>query len=250
MSPLDRALNLVSVVLVEPLYGGNLGSVARVMANFGLSRLVLVNPAPRALEDPSLPAMARTAVDVVRGARLASTLEEALGEAEVALGFTTRLGKRRRDALDLRAAVERLSREAPTARVAAVFGREDAGLTTAELQRCQWMVRIPTHRRLPSLNLAQAVGLFCYEVSLALAAPPAPAAAAPAPVAELEGFYAHAERVLQEIGFIEEASPARMMNEVRRIVSRRLPERRDVRILRGVLAKVESALARARGRGT
>ncbi|MEW6488935.1 MAG: RNA methyltransferase [Thermodesulfobacteriota bacterium] len=242
------SLDLVSVVLVEPLYGGNLGSVARVMANFGLSRLVLVNPASRALEDPSLPAMARTAVDVVRGARLATSLEEALGEAQVALGFTTRLGKRRRDGMDLRTAAQRLSQEAPAARVAAVFGREDAGLTTAELQRCHWLVRIPTHRRLPSLNLAQAVGLFCYEASLALAAPAAPAVPAPAPVGELEGFYAHAERVLHEIGFIEEASPARMMNEVRRMLSRRLPEPRDVRILRGILAKVEAALARGRGR--
>jgi tRNA C32,U32 (ribose-2'-O)-methylase TrmJ len=65
-------------------------------------------------------------------------------------------------------------------------------------------------------------------------------------VAELEGLYAHVERVLLEIGFIEEKSPARMMNEVRRIVSRRLPEPRDVRILRGILAKVELALRRAR----
>jgi TrmH family RNA methyltransferase len=216
------------------------------MANFGLSRLVLVNPAPGALEDPALPAMARTAVEVVRGARLVGTLEEALADAEVALGFTTRLGRRRRDGADLRPAVERLARETPTARVAAVFGREDAGLTTAELQRCHWLVRIPTDRRLPSLNLAQAAGLFCYEASLAWAAPPPGAAARPAPVAELEGLYAHVERVLLEIGFIEEKSPARMMNEVRRIVSRRLPEPRDVRILRGILAKVELALRRAR----
>lgn len=247
MSPLDRALDRVSIVLVEPLYGGNLGSVARVMANFGLSRLVLVNPAPRALEDPALAAMARTAVDVVREARLARSLEEALEGAEVALGFTTRLGKRRRDGVDLRPAAERLAREAPTARVAAVFGREDAGLTTGELQRCHWLVRIPTHRRLPSLNLAQAVGLFCYEASLAWAAPAPGATPRPAPVSELEGLYAHVERVLLEIGFIEEASPARMMNEVRRIVSRRLPEPRDVRILRGILAKVELALRRAKG---
>lgn len=242
------ALDCIRVVLVEPLYGGNLGSVARVMGNFGLSRLVLVNPAPGCLDDPALAPMARTAVDVVRGARIAKSLEEALADAEIALGFTTRLGRRRRDGAELRPAAERLAQAAPGTRVAAVFGREDAGLTTGELERCHWLVRIPTHRRLPSLNLAQAVGLFCYEASLTLGAPTPLAAPRPASVAELEGLYAHAERVLLEIGFIEEASPARMMNEVRRIVSRRLPEPRDVRILRGVLAKVELALDRARGR--
>ncbi|MDW7711496.1 MAG: RNA methyltransferase [Deferrisomatales bacterium] len=245
MGCLDR----LSVVLVEPLYGGNVGSVARVMANFGLSRLVLVNPAPGVREDPALGPMARTAEGLVRGADLAGTLDEALAGADLALGFTTRLGKRRRDGLDLRQALERLAREAGGARVSAVFGREDKGLTNAELERCQWLVRIPTAPGLPSLNLAQAVGLFCYEASLALGARGSPAGPRPAAVPELEGLYRHAERVLQEIGFIEEASPRRMMNEVRRIFSRRLPEPRDVRILRGILAKMEGALKRSGHKG-
>ncbi len=237
-----------SIVLVEPMYGGNLGSVARAMANFGLDDLVLVNPAPAALADPALERMARGAADLVRGARVVRDLDEALTGVEVALGFTTRLGKRRRDGFDLRGGVERLFEQCAEACIAGVFGREDAGLTTQELERCHWLVRIPTDRRLPSLNLAQAVGLFAYEVSQARAPAAAPPRRAhPASADELEGLYAHLERVLLEIGFIEEASPERMMNEMRRIVSRRLPEPRDVRILRGVLAKVELALRRARG---
>jgi len=240
------ALERVRVVLVEPLYGGNLGSVARVMANFGLCRLILVNPRAEALNDPTLAPMARGAVDLVRGAQIVGSLADALANVELALGFTTRLGKRRRDGLELRPATERLAREAVGARVAAVFGREDTGLTTEELGRCHWLVRIPTHRGLTSLNLAQAVGLFAYEASQALVGSRGLQEARPATVAELEGLYAHGERVLQEIGFIEEASPDRMMNELRRILSRRLPEPRDVRILRGILAKVELALERAR----
>jgi TrmH family RNA methyltransferase len=240
------ALERVCVVLVEPLYGGNLGSVARVMANFGLSRLTLVNPRAEALEDPALAPMARDAVELVRGATIVSGLEEALADVELALGFTTRLGKRRRDGVELRPAVERLAREVPEARVAAVFGREDTGLTTAELARCHWLVRIPTHPALTSLNLAQAVGLFAYETAVALGDTRGLQGARPATVSQLEGLYGHLERVLEEIGFIEEASPDRMMNELRRVLSRRLPEPRDVRILRGILAKVELALARAR----
>lgn len=239
-----------SVVLIEPLYGGNLGSVARVMANFGLERLILVNPAPEALADPALGRMARGAVDLVRRASVVGTVEEALAGIEVALGFTTRLGRRRRDGLELREAVERLAAGHGEARVAGVFGREDAGMTNRELERCHWLVRIPTDRRLPSLNLAQAVGVFAYELGRAKAPAAAlPRRPRPATAGELEGLYAHLERVLLAIGFIEEASPGRMMNELRRIVSRRLPEPRDVRILRGVLSKVELALLRARGGG-
>jgi tRNA C32,U32 (ribose-2'-O)-methylase TrmJ len=110
-------------------------------------------------------------------------------------------------------------------------------------------VRVPTEPALPSLNLAQAVALFAYEVHeherRAVGAPPGERCVAS--VAELEGFYGQFERVLVEVGFIEEASPARMMGHVRRIFSRRLPDPRDVRILRGILSKVEGALARERG---
>lgn len=244
-APLDN----VSVVLVEPRYGGNLGAVARVMGNFGLERLILVNPAPGILADARLEPMARKAADLARSAHVVGDLREALADVELALGFTTRLGRRRRDGYDLRQAVAALREEAPRARIAAVFGREDAGLSNAELEACQWLVRIPTRREFSSLNLAQAVGLFAYE--LAAGNPgsqaPGPRSRTPASGAELEGMYGHFERVLGEIGFFEEESPARMMNELRRILSRRLPDPRDVRILRGILSRVEWALERSAG---
>jgi len=235
------------IVLVEPLYGGNLGSVARAMANFGFSELVLVNPAPGIFDDPRLAPMARSAAAQVRGARVVGSLSEALNGIELALGFTTRLGKRRRDSRYLRDAAARVVEELAGNRVAAVFGREDTGLTTAELEQCHWLVRIPTHKNLPSCNLAQAVMLCCYELSEA--ARTRTQESSPRKVAsveQMEGLYTHFAGVLEEIGFIEEATPDRMMNEVRRIFSRRLPDPRDVRILRGILAKVELALERAR----
>lgn len=247
MNPLSD----VSIVLVEPMYGGNVGSVARAMANFGLADLVLVNPADGVLDDPRLEPMARSAVDLVRRARVTRTLEEALEGVEVALAFSTRLGKLRRDVAELRPAVEHLAREAPACRIAGVFGREDRGLANAEVDRCHWLVRIPTEPGLASLNLAQAVGLFCYEVGLARRASRGwePGERKVAPVEEMEALYAHFEQMLLAIGFIEEASPERMMNQVRRIFSRRLPDSRDVRILRGILSKVEWSLERARRRG-
>lgn len=241
-------LRTVRVVLVEPLYGGNVGRVARVMGNFGLRDLVLVNPASEVLQDPEMAPMARKAVEIVRRAPVLSTLEEALVDVEIALGFTTRLGKRRRDGYDLRPAAEKLAADAAGARIAAVFGREDVGLTNAELERCHWLVRIPTRPELPSLNLAQAVGLFAYDLTetMGRAASKPIGTGKVATVDELEAMYAHFERVLQDIGFIEEASPNRMMNEIRRLLSRRLPSPRDVRILRGILSKVELAVERAR----
>lgn len=242
-------LENTSIVLVDTLYGGNVGSVARIMANFGLSDLRLVRPAPGLFDDPALAPMARGAGQpILENARTFLTLAEALADCSVAWGFTTRLGKKRTDGQDLRPAIEGLACEMPGGRMAAVFGSEDAGLTTEDLEKCSLLVRIPTAPDLSSLNLAQAVALFSYEaheLGRKLKGP-LPSKKNTATVEELEGLYAHLEEVLQLIGFIEEKSPARMMNVMRRMISRRMPDPRDVRIIRGVLSKVELAVERAK----
>ncbi len=236
-----------AIVLVDPLYGGNLGSVVRVMANFGLDDLRLVRPAPGIFEDPMLEPMARSqALHILRGARTFDHLAEALADIEISLGFTTRLGKRRRDGYDLKPAVEKLFEEDGQAATAAVFGSEDKGLSNADLEKCHWLVRIPTSDTLKSLNLSQAVMLFAYEMQTKRREGTASLRNGErkyATVTELESFYRHMEKVLERIGFFKEETPERMMNEVRRIYSRRLPDPRDISILRGILAKVEFTIS-------
>jgi tRNA/rRNA methyltransferase len=237
----------IVIVLVDTLYGGNLGSVCRSMANFGLSELRLVRPAGGIFNDPLLEPMARgQALPILKNVKLFVTLEEALADVEIALGFTTRLGKRRRDGFDLHQAVKELAdEEVSHNRIAGVFGSEDKGLNNADLEKCHWLVRIPTAPRLSSLNLAQAVALFAYEthiLKLERTLPP-PAPRRTATVTEMERLYGHVQQVLEAIDFFEEETPERMMNEMRRMISRRLPEPRDVRILRGVLSKIEIELS-------
>ncbi|PLX42144.1 MAG: rRNA methyltransferase [Deltaproteobacteria bacterium] len=232
----------VSIILVDPLYGGNVGSVARAMANFGLEKLTLVRPAEGVLEDKMLAPMARgQASHIIEGLRVVDDLSEAIAEVELAMGFTTRLGKKRCDGMDLGPAMESLLAEVPRASIAGVFGSEDKGLSNEDLEKCHWLVRIPTAPALSSLNLSQAVCLFAWELFKVRSddAVDYEEARKVAPVAQLEGFYSHLEEVLDLIGFIHEENPARMMNAMRRIFSRRLPDERDVRILRGFLSKVE-----------
>jgi TrmH family RNA methyltransferase len=238
----------LTVVLVDPRYGGNVGSVARVMANFGIRDLRLVRPAPEIFTDPMLEPMAReSALPILRQARTFKTLTDALEDVEIALGFSTRSGKKRRDSLALREAVQRLAEEAPAARIGAVFGSEDKGLSNEDLEKCHWLARIPTAPELSSLNLSQAVSLFAYEAHVMRLSKTQSGETTRnvASVTTMEGFYQHLEKVLLRIGFIEESSPARMMNQMRRMFSRRLPDSRDVQILRGVLAKIELSLERA-----
>ncbi len=157
------------VVLVEPLYDGNVGSVARAMKNFGFRDLALVNPCK--IEDFGL-AMASHARDVLEGAATYSRLEEALEKADLVVGTS---GKRLDEAqhhLRLHLRVPCLS-PALLARkvqgmdgtVALLLGREDCGLNSQELALCDMIVSIPTSGDYPVMNLSHSAAVLFYELS-------------------------------------------------------------------------------------
>jgi tRNA/rRNA methyltransferase len=157
------------VVLVEPLYDGNVGSVARAMKNFGFSELVLVNPCK--IEDFGL-AMASHARDVLMMARSFTTLEEALAGADLVVGTT---GKRLDEAqhhlrlhlrvpcLTPRELAKKLAGKEGT--VALLLGREDCGLNSEELALCDMLVSIPTSNGYPVMNLSHSAAVLFYELA-------------------------------------------------------------------------------------
>ena len=231
----------IQIVLVEPLYGGNIGQVARAMMNFGFSRLVLVNP--REHRTPEAYWMAREGKRILDEAELHTCLEGALQEAGLAVGTTRRVGKYRRPALTPEAFAVEVGPFTRENTVALVFGREDSGLTAAELALCQWIVTIPASEVFPSLNLAQAVLLMGYTLFRAGREPSAePAEGAGLHLAgpqELERFYAHLEETLGAIGFLSGDHAPAILISLRRIFGRANLEPRDVRILRGVLGQMD-----------
>ncbi len=164
------------VVLVRPEFPGNLGAVARIIKNTGLSGLDLVSPTDwRTVECWR---QAWGAHQVLEEARVYSSLPEALAESHLAFAFT---GRRDRQIplLDVRQAAVEVASLEPTAQVRLVFGPETSGLTQAEMACCR-RVTIPAHPVQPSLNLSHAVMVAAYEVfraqGLAPTASPAPRA--------------------------------------------------------------------------
>jgi TrmH family RNA methyltransferase len=137
--------------------------------------------------------------------------------------------------------------------VALVFGREYAGLTNEELQRCHYHVHIPSDPDFSSLNLAAAVQVLCYEVRMAwLAAQNLPtkmikqeaAAELNAQLAtadELESFFVHLQETLVEIGFLDPLKPRHLMSRLRRLYSRSGISKLEMNILRGVLTETVKA---------
>ena len=229
------ALANVRVVLSHTSHPGNIGAAARAMKTMGLADLRLVNP--KHFPDPQAEAMASGALDVLERARVCASLDEALAGTVLAAAASARGRELRPEALDARAAAQRLAAEAAHAPVALVFGPEQAGLTSEELGRCQLLVRIPVSPEYPSLNLAAAVQVLAYELRMAALGAPEPPGPEfpPATLDELERFYEHLEQTLLATGFLDPEHPKRLMPRLRRLFSRARLEKEEVNILRGVL---------------
>ena len=239
-------LDRITVVLVEPQSAGNIGAAARALRNMGLSRLTLVNPVdPTGLDARR---MAMSGRPVLESARIVATLQEAIADAGLTIATTRRAGKNRGPFLDVRAAAERAVGAAGAGNgVALVFGREDAGLTTAELDACHLLARIPADEEYPSLNLAGAVLLTGYEIRRAVAT--TQSAAEPrelASAAQTEQMFRQMAVVLEEIGFLNEQNPEEIMHALRRMLGRAAMDGREVSILRGILRQVRWAANRDR----
>ncbi|AHG42289.1 RNA methyltransferase [Pseudomonas syringae CC1557] len=240
-------LQNIRVVLVGTTHPGNIGGAARAMKNMGLSRLVLVEP--RIFPSPDADARASGATDILEGAQVVATLEEALVGCRLVLGTSARDRSLPWPLLDPRASGEKVIEQAGEgAEVALVFGREHAGLTNEELQRCHFHVHIPSDPAFSSLNLAAAVQVLSYEVRMAwlkaseqgAASQPASAHSAElATMDEMEGFYGHLEATLVAIGFLDPEKPRHLMARLRRLFGRSEVERSELSILRGVLTETQ-----------
>lgn len=245
--PADKRLEKIRIVLSHTSHPGNIGAVARAMKTMGLSRLILVNP--KSFPDDEAHRRAVGADDILQRATVCGSLDAALADTVSAFAVSARqrsLGPAPRSAREAAPEVLALT---GSGEVALVFGNETAGLSNAEVQRCQRTVFIPANPEYTSLNLASAVQLVCYELRLAAfdGAPPVFTKAIPltsprATNEEVERFHAHLERVMIAAGFLDPRQPKRLMPKLRRLFARTDFERDEINILRGILDAVEKKM--------
>jgi tRNA/rRNA methyltransferase len=240
-------LNNIAIILVEPQSPGNVGMVCRAMKNMGLFNLKLVNPCP--LDDPEALKFAVSARDLLESAQLFPDLQSALADTPLSVATTRRHGKYRQEIFSPKEIVTRLT-EFDTAvnRAALVFGREDSGLTTAEVALCRWQATIPTSAAYGSLNLSQAVLLFCYELFTGGSSAVDRPLRELAPGESLETMYAQIERTLTRIGFLNPENPAHIMMTLRRILSRAELDQREVAVMRGMMSQIDWATEAFKGK--
>ena len=228
-----KNLSNIRIILFEPREPGNIGSVARVVKGMGLPQLYLVNPVPFRNEDAAWN-MAHGARDILKQCEVVPELKDALTGIQFLVGTT----HRRRDVrlpqpVSARDAANTIASVSQDKNVALLFGREDFGLSTDQMSLCQLTASVPMATKNPSLNLAQAVQIFAYEVFMAsLRDDHTPVEIDYAEVNALEDFYGRVTRLLDKVGM----SPYNQewetyLKSLRRVFSRAPLEERDIATL-------------------
>lgn len=236
------------VILKDAQLAENIGAVARVMANFGLSDLRLVDPRDGWPQSRAW-ASASGAEWPLEGAKVFDRLEDAISDLSFILATTARPREAVLPVMDLRGGAARLVEATAAGQSAGLlFGGERAGLEANDIALCQGIVTVPVDARFTSLNLAQAVALAAYEWRMATA-PGIPAGfldgPPPADHAALAGLYAQLEAELEGAGFFHppEKRPS-MVRNLRVALGRAGFSVQEVRTLRGVI----TALSKGRGK--
>jgi TrmH family RNA methyltransferase len=237
-----------AVILVRPREEGNVGSAARAMANMGLERLILVEPAAGLGRVAA--AFAVGAKHVLDASERKPTLQEALAPFRRVVG-TTSARDRRWDVplLSPRGLPAWLAQDPPGTPTALVFGPEVGGLTNDDLALASVVVTIPCSPVQPTLNLAQAVLILAYELYVSRGELPPPATVGhpepPATSGEIDGLFEHATDLLRRIGFDRDDSFEGVLRDLRRLAARAAPDSREVSILRGICRRTIRLLERA-----
>jgi tRNA/rRNA methyltransferase len=215
----------------------NIGAAARAMANFGFSRLRVVNPYDTAFRE------ARSAVGaapLLKDAEKLPAVADAVADCRLVVG-TTSVGHR-----ELQHSIRRLEygarlirRALERGRVALLFGSEKFGLSNPDLSHCHWLMRIPTASQDLSMNLGQAVALCLYELARDPKAVTArPEKIQPASAAETEQVTLLLLEALRQSGYLNPVTAASSEEKVRRLVRRLHLAARDAPVLLGMLRQI------------
>jgi tRNA/rRNA methyltransferase len=245
-------LSRCRVVLVRPHYPGNLGATARVMRNFGLTDLVLVDPVA-SVNDLEARRMATHGLAVLDAARVVPELADALADRVFTLATSGLAAGVVRETFvgtpeeKLPALLDAMA----SGPVALVFGPEPHGLSNAEITHCHGLVHIPVAAESPALNLAQAVAICCYELrkqhDRAAATRSVPEIA---PFADQERMFVHLREALEAVGYLFGTRADSLMHAVRHLIGRSNPTPQEVKLLHGLARQLLWLAGQTKGKPT
>lgn len=230
----------ITVILVQPQMGENIGAAARAMLNFGISDLRLVAPRD-GWPNERATAMAAGAFETMPDVQVFDGLKDAITDCHICMATTARArGMVKPVQTAHEAAQSSIAPYESGERIALIFGAERAGLSNDDIALCQSMITIPTNPEFSSLNLGQGVLLIAYEFWQALRDKTTSAPSCnntPAPQEKLEGFLSRLETELETHDFFKspDLKPT-ILRSVRNMFVRGGLTEQEVRTLHGILS--------------
>jgi len=207
----------------------------------GAHCLILVAPVA---EFPSGEASRRAAgaEDVLQHASVHAELDLAINDCRLIIGTTARKRSVDWPLLSPAQAAEKIVQESHYGPVTLLFGQERSGLANPEVERCHYLVRIPTHPDFTSLNLASAAQIMAYELFLKSSAGstnPVTEISRYADWGQMYHFYKHLEQVLLDIDFPNARPPVKLLRKLTRLFNRARLTEEETQILRGIFSAVQ-----------
>jgi TrmH family RNA methyltransferase len=237
----------VRLIIVSPMHASNIGSIARLAGNFGVSDVVVVSPRCDVFSSEAFALATVHARSVLEAFQIKSSLAEAIEGAQYVIGFSRRVGDLRRPDLgwsDLPSSVNHQGR------VDLVFGPEDTGLLHQDLTLCSAVCTLPTQPGVPSMNLSQSVavvlaGALWNQLSKDDEKPVIKTrfeAEKPLSAEGLRHLVAHWRQSMVDIGLTNDGNPDRLLHYFHRILNRSGLSEREANMLRGFLSQIQMAV--------
>lgn len=237
----------IHLVLVRPEEPGNVGSVARVMANMGINSSLRIVGTPEIMTDQAF-RLAKHAGNILKGAQyfadLRSAMTDGLGDKPLRIATTAEVGSPDRPhPLWAREAVsrslDRLQNHTHT-NVVWVFGPEGDGLTNEEVAMCDWIATIPSTSEYRSLNLAQATLVFCYEINMAMIEPWREREEAKP--GQKQRLVTHMLQVAEDVGFVLPGDPYKMIPKLENLFAGIPNYVKEAQTLHGLLNQISRSV--------
>jgi len=227
----------VRIILVEPHEAGNVGAAARAMKNFGVTDLWIAGKRPQRLDNVS-EWWAKGATDLLETATRVETLEEALADVHLSVATTAVRSRQVFEQLTPHDVAELAAEHlADDQTLGVVFGREEFGLSGREVAMCRRTAVIPTSPAFPTMNLAQSVAIFCYELGRGLRT--TTKKQEPAPSHLLQVLDERARSLFTEANVYGDHNPDRICAELQALAGRAVLTTREASLLLSVVSRLQ-----------
>lgn len=224
---------MITIILVEPEHSGNIGAIARVMANFNFDRLVLINPKCNHLDEEAL-GRAKHARAILRKAKVLDF--SCLEDFDYVIGTSAIMGT---DYNIPRCPLtpEELSLKLKNrkGKFALVFGREGSGLSNEEIKKCDFMVKIPSSAEYPTLNISHAAAIILYALFIEKSFPNIPAITKKEKLIIMQKI----DRILEKMDFTTPQKKVTQKTTWKKIIGKAMLTKREAFVVLGFLRKLE-----------